>query len=98
MADLSLVESAIARPYNGYYRPINRKVAALLQSVATNHGFIDGNKRTALLLANLLIESSGYRLMLRCEKEFDDIIVAVVSKEISLEGLVAWLKPRLVKA
>ena len=27
-----------------------------------NHGFADGNKRTTLILLNLLLERSGYRL------------------------------------
>jgi prophage maintenance system killer protein len=38
------------RPYNGYYRPIEKKAAALVESMGGNHGFIDGNKRTAVIL------------------------------------------------
>ena len=44
-----LIESAIGRPYSGYYRPIYKKVAALTHSMCLNHGFVDGNKRTALI-------------------------------------------------
>ena len=40
--DLGLVESAIARPYSGYYRSINAKAAALIHSLAKNHGFPTG--------------------------------------------------------
>ena len=53
------VESAIGRPYSGYHRPIARKAAALLESLTQNHGFVDGNKRTALLVTLLMIERSG---------------------------------------
>ena len=56
------VLSAIGRPYTGYYRRIEKKAAALFQSVAGGHGFNDGNKRTAVLLVDLLLERSGYRL------------------------------------
>ena len=56
---VSLIESAITRPYTGYYRPIAQKAAALLQSLATNHGFVDGNKRTAVFAMNLLLGESG---------------------------------------
>ena len=56
-----LIESAIARPYSGYHRRIHEKCAALLESLALNHGFIDGNKRTAVLAVDLLIRRSGYR-------------------------------------
>lgn len=48
--DIGLIESAVDRPYNGYHRAIHQKAAALLHAVAANHGFVDGNKRTALTL------------------------------------------------
>jgi hypothetical protein len=49
--NLDVIESAIGRPYTGYYPKIWQKAGALAQSVAGNHGFTDGNKRTALYLA-----------------------------------------------
>jgi len=52
------LESALARPYSGYYRSIERKGAALLESLAKNHGFVDGNKRTAILMLSLLVINS----------------------------------------
>ena len=63
IVNLGLVESAIHRPYNGYYRRIERKAAALVESVAGNHGFADGNKRTTLILVHTLLTKSGYRLV-----------------------------------
>jgi len=61
--DLGLIESAIARPYTGYYRSIYRKAAALTESLSKNHGFIDGNKRSALLALHLFLDRSGYGLI-----------------------------------
>jgi death-on-curing protein len=61
--DVGLLESAIARPYSGYHRPVSRK-AALLHSLALNHGFVDGNKRTALLVLRVFLERSGYAIRL----------------------------------
>ena len=58
--NLSLVESAIARPYSGYYPKLHQKAAALVQSMASNHGFADGNKRTTLILTHSLITNSNY--------------------------------------
>lgn len=37
VSSLHLVESAIARPYSGYHRSIERKAAALLHGVVANH-------------------------------------------------------------
>ena len=79
--DIGRVEAAIGRPYNGYYRAIYRKAAALIQSVAINHGFIDGNKRTALILFYLLIEKSGYIIQhtstLEDEDDIEHLILAL---------------------
>jgi death on curing protein len=58
---IDLLYSALGRPYSGYYRSIYRKAAALAESLAQNHAFIDGNKRTALLAVDLLIGQSHYR-------------------------------------
>lgn len=58
-----LIESAIARPYSGYYPQIWQKAGALVQSMAANRGFADGNNRTTLLLVHTLITNSGYRLI-----------------------------------
>jgi death-on-curing protein len=49
VVSLHSIESVIGRPYSGYHRPIANKAAALLHGVIRNHGFVDGNKRTALL-------------------------------------------------
>jgi death-on-curing protein len=48
--NLSMIESALARPYSGYHRLIASKAAALVESFAKNHGFADGNKRTTVIL------------------------------------------------
>ena len=88
---------AIGRPYHGYHRPVARKAAALFHGVATSHGFIDANKRTAWLLTLLLIERSGYSLMTRDQDKLDEIAVAVVDKVMSELDLEAWIKARLVQ-
>ncbi len=89
------VRSAIARPYHGYYETLHEKVAALIHGVVFNHGFVDGNKRTALYLADLLIYNSGYVLLVD-----DNIMVkaisAVARREMSLEELSEWLYPKIV--
>lgn len=98
--NLHLVRSAIDRPYNGYYRSIARKAAALIESMATNHGFADGNKRTTLILLHTLLTRSGYQLKLTEEdasldQAAEEMVVAVVTHDISFKGLVGWLEARL---
>lgn len=62
--DKSSLSSAISRPFATfdqkelYPEPID-KAAAILESIVTNHPFIDGNKRTGYVLARLMLLRSG---------------------------------------
>ncbi len=98
VVNLNGIESAIARPYSGYYRFIYQKSAALLHGLVKNHGFADGNKRTALVATTLLIDRSGYELNLQEHERFDDIIVAVADSSMSFEELQIWFKARIQRA
>jgi death-on-curing protein len=97
-----LIYSALGRPYSGYHRPLAQKAAALFQSIATNHGFVDGNKRTAVILTSMLIERSGYRLVPlrgeRLNKIIEALAISVVCKETDFDQLVDWFKARLRRA
>jgi len=94
------VLSAIGRPYHGYHRTIHEKAAALLEGVATCHGFVDGNKRTALILTLLMIEESGYRLEPANSTEdldvaLEEFVLGVVAHKYTFEQMVAWFKARI---
>jgi death on curing protein len=43
--DRGALEAALFRPQTGYYQDIIEEAAALWESLAMNHPFIDGNKR-----------------------------------------------------
>lgn len=98
VTSLHLIESALARPYSGYHRPISRKAAALLHSMVGNHGFTDGNKRTAWLLVEILIERSGFVLAIPDDAPVDDLVVDVASGAIGFDELVQWFRERLERA
>ncbi len=97
--DLGLIESAIARPYSGYYRPISKKAAALVQSLACNHGFVDGNKRTALFMMNTLLLRSGYHLTADSQEELNNdvekMILDVVEHRLDFDGVAEWFEHRI---
>jgi death-on-curing protein len=94
---LALTQSAIERPYCGYCPHTAQKSAALLQSVATNHAFTDGNEGTALILVNLLLNKTGYELLTNQgpNKSLEDAILAAVEGQLDFEGLVQWFEARL---
>lgn len=94
MLNEHLIQSAIARPYTGYYPTIWQKAAALVESMAKNHGFVDGNKRTTLFLLRALVNRSGYEIV-SPRNEIADIILAVASGCVSFDQLSDWFKPRI---
>jgi death-on-curing protein len=68
--------------------------------MAKNHGFADGNKRTALILLHTLLEKSGYRLFGadNCEpveEAAEQMVLDIVTGDMSFDDLVAWLKLRV---
>ena len=59
LRDAGLVESALLRPQTGYYADLIEEAAALWESMAMNHGFIDGNKRVAFASVELFLQMNG---------------------------------------
>ncbi|WEK02703.1 MAG: type II toxin-antitoxin system death-on-curing family toxin [Candidatus Devosia phytovorans] len=57
--DAGLIESALLRPQTGYYADLIEEAAALWESLAMNHGFIDGNKRVAYACVELFLQLNG---------------------------------------
>ena len=67
VADYGLLDSAVARPRATVfgldaYPDVYTKAAALMQSVARNHAFVDGNKRTAWAAAWTFLAINGGEL------------------------------------
>lgn len=65
--DQGLLESALARPRasafgTDAYGSLNEKAAALVHSLARNHGLIDGNKRLSLAALIAFLGMNGRRL------------------------------------
>jgi death-on-curing protein len=96
--DRGLLESAIARPLatfggkNLYDTPYKR-AAALAESLVMNHGFVDGNKRTALYAMAAWLEREGY-VIDAARGELRDLALSMASHELSTEQIAAWLAQR----
>jgi prophage maintenance system killer protein len=75
-----------------------------LQSIATNHAFNDGNKRTSILLTDLLVVRSRYLLDALdasedLEQAIEDFVVdTVVQGRCSIDEIAAWLEARIRRA
>lgn len=60
--DPGALEAALFRPQTGYYKDIVAEAAALLESLAINHPFVDGNKRIAFAAADVFLRVNGWCL------------------------------------
>jgi death on curing protein len=81
--DVGLLESALSRPRTSVlgedaYDSIHAKAAALLHSLARNHGLVDGNKRLALAAVLAFYGLNGLRLSLTNDEAYD-LVVAVAA-------------------
>lgn len=62
LRDPGALEAALFRPQTGYYEDIVAEAAALMESLAINHPFVDGNKRIAFAAADVFLRINGWRL------------------------------------
>ena len=60
--DPGALEADLFRPQTGYYADIIAEAAALLESLAINHPFVDGNKRIAFAAADVFLRINGWCL------------------------------------
>lgn len=85
--------SAIGRPYNGHYRRIWSKAAALTESLVRNHPFVDGNKRTALIVAGAFLDRSGWALRSAVTPPvFESHILQIARGELTFEHIEDWFR------
>jgi len=61
--DPGALESALYRPQTGYYKDIVAEAAALMESLAIHHPFVDGNKRIAFAATDVFLRIRHCRLI-----------------------------------
>jgi death-on-curing protein len=87
---------ALARPRNlaTYGEPDASSLAAAYAfGVARNHPFVDGNKRTAWVLARLFLKLNGLRLEFN-EAEAVLVMLSLAAGEITESELADWFRQR----
>jgi death on curing protein len=96
--DLGAIEAAVARPRHlaAYGTPDAADLAAAYAyGLARNHGFADGNKRTAWVVARLFLADNGYRLRF-APGDAVRTVEAVAAGTLEDAALAAWFRDRLV--
>ncbi|KFF59193.1 death-on-curing protein [Cryobacterium sp. MLB-32] len=87
--DSGLLASALARPSASMfgldaYATLDRKAAALLESLVRNHPIVDGNKRTGWTLMVLFLWINGFAHNFSTDEGFN-LVVGVAEGGIDLD-------------
>jgi death-on-curing protein len=95
--DDGLLESAVFRPQIGYYNNIQEEAAAIMESLANNHPFLDGNKRTAFASAHTFLLVNGYDLKVDSPSAYKFVSGAIAKGEFRFSLILNWLTTRIVQ-
>ena len=90
--DPGALEAALFRPQTGYYDDIVAQAAALLESLAINHPFLDGNKRIAFAAADVFLRINGWQLHRAPMQIHDEMIRMLESGTFDIAYLDPWLR------
>ena len=96
--DPGAIESALFRPQTGYYKDIVAEAAALMESLAINHPFVDGNKRIAFAAADVFLRINGWRLQRSPSQIHEEMINMLESGTFDISHLEPWLRTFAVAA
>lgn len=100
LRDRGGLEAALARPFasfggEGLYPDPVTKAAAMLESIIKNHPFVDGNKRAGYTLGRLMLMTYDVDLRAADDEEYD-MVILVATGQLDVDGIVAWMRTRVV--
>jgi death-on-curing protein len=95
--DKGLLESAVFRPQIGYYNNIAEEAAALMESLANNHPFLDGNKRIAFAATHTFLLVNGYDLEVNPLVAYDFMMQSLARGEFRFAPILKWINDHIRK-
>ena len=90
--DPGALEAALFRPQTGYYGDTVAEAAALLESLAIIHPFVDGNKRIAFAAADVFLRINGWRLRRVLMQIYAEMMQMFESGTFDIAHLDPWLR------
>lgn len=92
LRDPGALEAALFRPQTGYYEDIVAEAAALMESLAINHPFVDGNKRIAFAAADVFLRINGWRLQGPPMQLYAEMMQMLEAGTFDIAHLEPWLR------
>jgi len=96
LRDLGILESALFRPQTGYYQDVIEEAGALWESLAQNHPFIDGNKRTAFAATYTFLAINGVLIRASADDAYAFIAGLHETSAFRFEALAEWLRDNTI--
>lgn len=101
LRDVDLLESSVIRPQSSAfgqdaYPTIAEKAAALFHSLARNHAFVDGNKRTATIATILFLEQNGHQVDWNNEEALQFIVQSATGGH-DVEQIADWISQHITE-
>ena len=99
LRDMGALESALLRPQMGYYEGLLEEAAALMESLANNHPFMDGNKRVAFAVTDTFLRLNGSFIDCDSREAYAHFMELFETNSFRFAELLSWLeeKVRLLK-
>ena len=93
--DKGLLESAVFRPQIGYYNTLAEEAAALMESLANNRPFLDGNKRTAFAATHTFLLVNGHDLEIESLAVYGFMIGAIARGKFRFAAILDWINKHI---
>ena len=90
--DMGALEAALMRPQTGYYDDLIAEAAALWESMAQNHPFVDGNKRTAMSVVHTFLLINGVDFSQPDDAVWKWILGSYDAKSFNFASIDGWLR------
>ena len=96
--DPGSLEAALFRPQTGYYGDVVAEAAAMMESLAINHPFVDGNERIAFAAADVFLRVNGWRLKRAPMEIFAEMIEMLEPGTFDIAHIEPWLRSFAIEA
>ena len=84
--------SALMRPQIGYYDSLVQEAAAMMESLAMNHPFVDGNKRVAFFATDAFLRLNGHFIDCGSEEAYAFFMELFETGNFRFAQLNSWLE------
>ena len=99
LRDRAALEAAVAAPLQTFdgealFPTDAEKVARIGFGLASNHAFLDGNKRIGAMIVQLLLKWNGYQLQLE-QGELADMFIGIADGQYREQELLTWIQAHI---